>query len=208
MDQTVIRKRVSKRPADRRQELLAAGLRLFVERGVAQTAVADITDAVGVAKGTFYLYFASKEQLLAALRAWYTAELLDRLAPGLEPDEPTDWWTALDALIASAIDFHLEHYRWHDVVFSHPSAAPSPPAELPSDQDFPVRVVAFLWRGREAGAFGVSDPPTMATLLYSAVHGATDYALRRGPVDRDRLVAACQELARKALTRNAPAKEF
>lgn len=48
----------------RRRELAEVALRLWAERGFDQTSVAAIAEAAGVAKGTFYLYFESKEALL------------------------------------------------------------------------------------------------------------------------------------------------
>ncbi|MFZ6638613.1 TetR/AcrR family transcriptional regulator [Undibacterium sp. TC4M20W] len=51
----------------RPQELLAAALDLFVERGFAATRLDDVARAAGVSKGTLYLYFSSKEELFKAV---------------------------------------------------------------------------------------------------------------------------------------------
>ena len=59
--------RVVKHPDVRRDELLDVALDLIMTRGFAATSVEQITNAVGVAKGTFYYYFASKDDLLAQL---------------------------------------------------------------------------------------------------------------------------------------------
>ena len=53
----------------RRRELVATAKRLFIERGFSQTSVSAIVREVGVAQGTFYLYFKSKQALLPYLRA-------------------------------------------------------------------------------------------------------------------------------------------
>lgn len=53
----------------RRRELIATAKRLFLERGYSQTSVASIVREAGVAQGTFYLYFKSKQDLLPYLRA-------------------------------------------------------------------------------------------------------------------------------------------
>lgn len=45
----------------KRGELTAVAQRVFAERGVANTAVSDIVKAAGIAQGTFYLYFDSKD---------------------------------------------------------------------------------------------------------------------------------------------------
>jgi len=46
-----------------RQELLAAGRRLFGEQGLYEARIEDVSESAGVAKGTLYGYFHSKEQL-------------------------------------------------------------------------------------------------------------------------------------------------
>ncbi len=51
----------------RPQELLAAALDLFVERGFAATRSEDVAARAGVSKGTLYLYYPSKEELLKAV---------------------------------------------------------------------------------------------------------------------------------------------
>jgi AcrR family transcriptional regulator len=49
------------------EAVIAAAGEMFAERGVAATSVADIARLCGVAKGTFYRYFPSKEALVDAL---------------------------------------------------------------------------------------------------------------------------------------------
>jgi AcrR family transcriptional regulator len=51
----------------KRERLLNASLELFREKGFEQTKVSDITQAAGVAKGTFFNYFPTKERVLLAL---------------------------------------------------------------------------------------------------------------------------------------------
>ncbi len=54
------RRRKDARP----EELVAAALELFVEQGFAGTRMRDVAKRAGVSKGTVYLYFKSKEELL------------------------------------------------------------------------------------------------------------------------------------------------
>jgi len=56
--------RWERRPDDRPNELLEAALRIFAERGYANTRLEDVAASVGVTKGTIYHYFATKEELL------------------------------------------------------------------------------------------------------------------------------------------------
>lgn len=59
--------RVTKDPDERRTELIACAQQLFYSKGYERTTVRDIVDALGVAKGTFYYYFDSKQQILEAM---------------------------------------------------------------------------------------------------------------------------------------------
>lgn len=51
----------------RRREILVAARELFVKKGYEQTSVNDILKIVDIAKGTFYYYFTSKEEVLEAI---------------------------------------------------------------------------------------------------------------------------------------------
>lgn len=68
--------RIVKPPEARRKELLDSSLRLFLQRGYETTSVNDLIAEVGVSKGAFYHYFASKEDLLEALAQRFADELL------------------------------------------------------------------------------------------------------------------------------------
>jgi AcrR family transcriptional regulator len=60
----------------RRAELTSAAARVFAQRGVANTAVSDIVKEAGVAQGTFYLYFDSKDDAVLAVVEQIGAEMV------------------------------------------------------------------------------------------------------------------------------------
>jgi len=71
--------RNERRKARTRGALLAAGQRLFGERGFDATTVAEIAEDADVAIGSFYNYFETKDELLAALLQETLAEQLRRM---------------------------------------------------------------------------------------------------------------------------------
>lgn len=70
--------RTVKSPDIRRAEILKAANSLFNSRGYASTSVDEIVRTVGVAKGTFYYYFKSKEEVLAALAQQLAVDMAER----------------------------------------------------------------------------------------------------------------------------------
>jgi AcrR family transcriptional regulator len=59
--------RISKDPQVRMTEILDATEKLFYDRGYYETQISDIVKSIGVAQGTFYYYFKSKDEVLEAL---------------------------------------------------------------------------------------------------------------------------------------------
>lgn len=59
--------RIVKKPHERRKELIEAAWELFQINGYAATTVEAIIRKTGIAKGTFYYYYQSKEDILAAV---------------------------------------------------------------------------------------------------------------------------------------------
>jgi AcrR family transcriptional regulator len=57
----------ARRKEARPQEIVAAALHLFAQRGYAATRLDDVATLAGVSKGTLYLYFANKEALFRAV---------------------------------------------------------------------------------------------------------------------------------------------
>jgi len=101
-----------------RTALLAAGARLFAERGVAESSVDAIATAAGRTSGALYDHFGSKEGLLfALLEAWVddvaaviTAELVN--ARSLPERMATLWRNVSDPAVGNGRWIALEHELW------------------------------------------------------------------------------------------------
>jgi AcrR family transcriptional regulator len=60
-------KRIVKNPKTRKSEIISAAHKLFLTKDYEQTTMQDVMNACGIAKGTIYHYFKSKEELLEAV---------------------------------------------------------------------------------------------------------------------------------------------
>ena len=63
--------RVVKKPEERRAEMVEAATKLFAVQGFVRTSVAEIVSAVDVAKGLFYYYFTTKDDMVKAVVEGY-----------------------------------------------------------------------------------------------------------------------------------------
>lgn len=84
--------RITKDPDERRQEIITTAQQLFMSKGYEATSVSDIVKEIGVAQGTFYYYFESKEDVLEAITVSMVEELHAHILvitedPSLEPIE-------------------------------------------------------------------------------------------------------------------------
>jgi len=88
----------------RRQEILDAAERLFRERPDGLASMDELAMAAGLAKGTLYLYFRSKEEVLVALHERNANEFFDRLHTLLQGERAP----SIDELIALGRELFIE----------------------------------------------------------------------------------------------------
>jgi len=186
------------KPAEqRRAELLAAGRALFLAKGIAATSLDDITQRAGVSKGLFYLYFASKEDLVLALQEQFSREVAARMgaaATALAESGQADWAARIDACVAAGFECYRELHDLHEVLFHHGHAARPDPEPAPAT----LVIAGLLAAGTAAGALDVPDPESTAVLCYASMH-AFDLGFRgRGGPGDARLIRAAQQLVRRA----------
>lgn len=63
---------------EKRKKLLDSSYELFVDKGISNVSIAEICQKAGIAKGTFYLYFASKEDIARALNRRISFTLMQK----------------------------------------------------------------------------------------------------------------------------------
>ena len=101
--------RVVKKPEERKAEMVAAAAKLFAEQGFVRTSVAEIVSAVDVAKGLFYYYFTTKDDMVKAVVEGYCS-YLGAIADSIADGEGTS---------AQKLDSLLGHEAW-DECFTAP----------------------------------------------------------------------------------------
>lgn len=186
------------KPAEiRRDELMDAAQGLFLRKGFAATNVSEIVEEAGVAKGTFYLYFKTKEEVLAALRARFVDDFCGMVDLVMTADYE-DWPKRIDAWVKACVDAYLDNVDLHDLVFHE--YAPSK-REMKADNPVVTRLAVLLGEGVQAGAWSVVHPRLTAVMLFDSLHGAIDNNLAsNNPMSRPKLTQAVTAFYRNALS--------
>ncbi len=209
---SVLKRRVVKSGEERRREILEAALSLFSEKGFHETTVEDVANAAGVAKGTIYLYFDSKEHILVALKRRFMDGLVDALtdiiAEGIEQlsdGEDLDYRDVIDDIFEAVVAYHCEQREAVEIVVRQSPGPDLVQETLDLEKDFLQLMTGAFRAAMEYGLIHTTDPEMMARLINAAIRDNLASCLcYQDPPDLERLVSAAKELAYKAL---APAPE-
>ena len=112
--------RAERRRVKRRQAILAAATRVFRDKGYHQASVHDIIDEARIARGTFYLYFASKQELFGELVAEFLQALrtqVKRISLAHGAPEPLD---QLHANFRRVVTTVLAQQEVASIILRHP----------------------------------------------------------------------------------------
>lgn len=184
-----------RRTGDKRDRILDAAVKVFARTGFHATRVSDVAKAAGVADGTIYLYFASKEELLVSLFEDRLGKLLAHLTDELPKHaSPPERLRAIIDLQLGLLEGERELAEVITVILRQSTrvmkelAAPKFLAYL----DAIAKVIA---EGQASGDFRTDvSPSTAARAIFGALDGVTlTWAL--GRAERGALGRAAGQLA-------------
>jgi AcrR family transcriptional regulator len=202
------RRRVVKPPDQRRREILEAATELFRDRGFDLTTVQAIAGRAGVAAGTVYLYYPSKDAILIAIRELFEAGLLDRfseiagdvLAQENSTGEVVTYQEVVERLVDGIVDYGLERRGVCQVLArqaARSGIAPEDPLLAGGLTEMLARVIR---EGVRLGYIHTSDPEMAAYLLNLAAVSGIGHAIAfEDDAMVARLVRQAKELYVKAL---------
>ena len=96
---------VNDNKTDKKKRLLESAFELFLDKSVNSTAVDDVVKGAGVAKGTFYIYFKDKYDLLNQLVAHKSGSAFIKAYEVAFADEDADFEDKMLLLVNNIIDF-------------------------------------------------------------------------------------------------------
>ena len=93
--------RIAKNPEERKTKILESAVKLFKEKGYEHTVVSDIVKEAGIAQGTFYLYYKSKDDIFVAVLEHFQESMIEELVQiqertDLNPVQKLNYLTSLE----------------------------------------------------------------------------------------------------------------
>jgi len=164
-----------------RQEILEAGMALFGEKGYHTVSMHDIAEKAGVAVGTLYNFFSSKEELYNALMEVCVAGVAEIVMPILDDlrasplDKVRRVIEAHEQLVKENAPYiRLSQSRYSDRVVKAGMGAKSQTAMGQIQR----RMAEVFKEGIEKGVFRDMDPALMAELLGAIMETSAFWAIR------------------------------
>jgi AcrR family transcriptional regulator len=158
----------------RRLEILQAAKQVFAERGFHAASVNEVIKTAGIARGTFYLYFSSKDAVFESILDLAIQELEARII-GVDTEEgAAPPALQLHQNVSRVLQYMLADRELIKLILNH---------GLPPDADLALRVESFfnhveeriessLTQGMTMGLVRSCDASLTASLILGSVRGA------------------------------------
>jgi AcrR family transcriptional regulator len=159
----------------RRNEIIAAALKVFGSKGFDAARAEDIAAQAGIAKGTLYLYFKSKEEIYVAAVQHAMAQLTERIDERLQTAQGLR--DRVTAYVSSRLEFWLEQkslYRLLMTVGREPQHRKQTNAVLKAS----AKALSSLYEeAAEAGELKKQPFEAISYAVLDAIRGANERRL-------------------------------
>ncbi|MFD1092609.1 TetR/AcrR family transcriptional regulator [Providencia vermicola] len=157
------------KPAEERlDDLMNAAEKLFLSKGFVNTTVSEIVHDADVAKGTFYHYFQSKNDIMEALRTrymdWYLENIDDALSQQKSAAQKLQSWCE------NSVKYYVEKQQIHDMLFHDEYHGRSNDHETRAV----LQIQEILTLGEKNQEWSALPPALLATMIYHSMHAAVD----------------------------------
>jgi len=161
----------------RRNEILQVAQRLFYSQGYESTSVQNIIDIVGIAKGTFYHYFNSKQALLEELIALMVEAIMNTLETMIA-DQNMDAIHKLNHFFSDSQAVKFEKiqviHTLLQVLYTDENAFMREKFKIESMRMMTPLLTRIIQQGKEEGSFTCEFPNEFAEILMYISQGFSE----------------------------------
>ena len=164
--------RVEENKKRKKEALFRTAYELFTTKGINSTAISDIVEKAGVAKGTFYLYFKDKYDIKNKLIAHKTKELFDHAAVALENSGITGLEEQLVFIIDDIIDQLTRDSKLLSFIAKNLSWGVFKSALVQQEEETNLDFYALYLKMIEDSAHKFRNPEVMLFMIVELVSGS------------------------------------
>lgn len=164
--------RITKDPNIRREEIIDIAEELFLKNGYEETPISEIVEKAQIARGTFYYYFTSKEELLDAVMVRYLSGFVTSFEEQIQKDV-----TAVEKIInifATFAQFSYNRERLIGFIHQEKNALLHLKIEK---RGYPLAIPLFaeiIEQGVKEGVFNTKYPREAALAILTCQHALID----------------------------------
>lgn len=191
--------RTLKDPEERRAEIMDAAWELFNVKGFEETSVNDILEKVGIAKGTFYYYFKSKEEILDAVIRRGVLQQLEVFQPIID-DAGSNAIEKIKGIIVADRNLHRENVEFLEYLHKPENIVMHQKSLVLSIKTFAPVLATLIVQGNNERLFATEFPLETAEFIMTGMSFLLDTSIF--PWSREEYMArvkALQDIMESAL---------
>ena len=160
--------RVVKNPEERKKEIMDTAAQFFLTKGYEETSVNAIVEHLNIAKGTFYHYFKSKEEILGAILEDYLEQFAQQIRRIVSKKE-MNANEKMQYVLKNIISGNQEPKHLTNHIEDNKSAKLHQMMEEKFYEKFKPIIVDILKQGIEEGAFDIMYPEEITEILLMGI---------------------------------------
>ncbi len=184
-----------RQPEVRPDQILDAAEQVLLARDDGAMTMDAVATAAGVGKGTVYHYYASKADVLAALRARWVERTVADAEGAASARRPRTELQRIERFLEALLDATVRDGQLIWILFH--LTATEEENELAGVYD---SLLARVRVGVESNEFRVPEPEFTTQFLLNGFHGVVESAIHRGDLDPKRVMSAMRATLRALLT--------
>jgi AcrR family transcriptional regulator len=181
-------------PESRPDQILDAATEILLAKGMSALTMDEIAGTAGLAKGTTYLYFKSKAQVLAALRIRHVQRMLATCHAAAAEGQSATVIDRVERFVETIFEFVKVNARLLFLLFHE--AVGDDGAEVQMARD---GLMMHVREGIASGEFDIEDPEGVVGFLVHGMHGVFADNMHREEAEQKKALQTVKDVFRKQL---------
>ncbi|WP_194908150.1 TetR/AcrR family transcriptional regulator [Catenulispora rubra] len=181
-------------PESRPDQILDAATEILLAKGMSALTMDEIAGTAGLAKGTTYLYFKSKAQVLAALRIRHVQRMLATCHAAAADGQSATVIDRVERFVETIFEFTKVNAQLLFLLFHEAVGDDGTEVQMARDG-----LMMHVREGIASGEFDIDDPEDVVGFLVHGMHGVFADSMHREETDQKKALQTVKDVFRKQL---------